>query len=109
MRADQTDRRQRRVTALHRLEHAWHSAHQACRRYPAVGGMFGEVKDLGAIPEKGRATLGEVQPPGIDLCEDLDQVTRYGALRRDGTPQLDQQFVIREASERFVCSRHIPL
>jgi hypothetical protein len=71
--------------------------------------MFGEVKDLGAIPEKGGAPLGEVQPPGIDLCEDLDQVTRYGSLGHDGTPQLDQQFVIREAGKERVCIRHVSL
>jgi hypothetical protein len=56
-----------------------------------------------------RASLGEVQPPRVDFAKDLDYVRRRRAVRRDGSPQLDQQITVREFRQRRACIRHDPL
>jgi hypothetical protein len=109
MRADQTNRRQRGGAGPQCLEHVGNAPRETSRRNPAVGGVLGEVQHLRAIDKQRRTAFAEVQPPRIDLGEDLDHVRCRGALRHDGTPQLDQQLIVRKAREGGACICHVPL
>ena len=76
VRRKKANSRERNRPAGQELEDPREQSRRARRLDAAVGGVFGEVQDLGAVGEERRAAFAEVESSRVDFHQTGDEVRR---------------------------------